>query len=476
MKKPILFSITMFVCVLSYGQINVNYGDAFDFKTTEEKEPKLILTDSYNAYLLSYINIDGILSNHEIIVRKFDQKNQLIDSYKVSFPKIDQGTLYNFVGAAAMPGNNKELIFTESYSGKAGKQDLYQHIFDKSTGAFTTTLLKSFPMESVNKKGVFQFSISENNRFIAILNVKNSSKKEAVQNTVLMLDVATAGLVWTKDVELDVKNYERSLTVTNSGKAVLVRGAKGLKLYNFLTVVFADNAANKELGEEVQLQTPGAVTIGNKDYLIGFDHDAKGLRAGDFEKFMLYDLEEGKMIGNNKMSVLNTVKEAMSVEIRNVFIQDNEFHIFVEAKVRAGTRPVKVNQFSTTTFDEPYYKYGPGVLIVMDFEGKIKNTVKLNVNNNSLAEIYPSFGVINVRGDYMIIGSGAEIYKLSPAENFKINAKSVISFRSSDISPESTTPGSWDMVPHLFAYLGDSKRFLIARYSNNKMSLITVGN
>lgn len=473
MKYLLLLSIAVLLHTISFGQVQVDYGDAFDFKTTVEKDPKFILTDSYNAYLFSYINIDGIQSNHEMIVRKFDQKNQLVDTYKQPFPKLDAGTLYNFVGTTAMPGNSKQLIYTESYSGKSGKQDIYQHIFDKSTGAFTTTLVKSFPMESVNKKGVFQFSLSENNRFISILNSKNSTRKEAVQNTVLMIDVATGALSWTKDAELDATNYERSFTVTNSGKAVLVRGAKGMKLYNFLTVVSADKVDKRELGEDVQLQNPKAVSVAEKDYLVGFNHNAKGIRTSDFEKFMLYDLDEGKMVSNNKINSLNSVKDG-SVEIRNVFSQGNEFHIFAEARARAGTRPMKTNQFSSVTFDEPYYRNGPGVLVVMDFEGNIKNSFPLNTTTNNLAELYSSFGIINLKGDYAVLGGGAQIYKWSPDKNFSIDSKSILSFRSEDMSPESTTHGSWEMIPQIFGYLSDSKKFIIGRYSNDKLSIITV--
>ncbi|MEJ7610626.1 MAG: hypothetical protein WKF88_05540 [Ferruginibacter sp.] len=476
MKRIITLGISLCLTVLCFGQQAPEYGNGFDFKYEEEQEPKLVLTDSYNAYLLTYINTNGILSKREIIIRKFDQKNQLVDTYKKTFPEIDNGTLYNYIGSAAMPGNNKVVIFTESYTGKSDKQDLYRHIFDKATGSFTTSLVKSFPMESVNKKGVFQFELSENNRFIGIVNVKNSTKKEVVQNTVMMLDVANAGLLWSKDIPLEAKDYERSFTVTNSGKAVFVRAAKGMKLYNYLTVVTEAAAENKELGEEVQLQDPKAISIGNRDYLLAFDHNAKGLRSGDFEKFMLYDLDAAKIMNNNKISIFNNLKDVKEVEIRNVFIQNNEFHIFAEARVKAGTRPVKVNQFSTMAFDEPYYRYGPAYMIIMDYEGKIKNIAALGVNQNNLAEIYPSFGVVNVKGDYRIIGSGSEIYKWSPNGNFSVNPKESVRFRTYDNTLENALWWDWQPVPHLFGYLPDSKKFIIGRYYNKQLSLITVPN
>ncbi len=469
------FALLFGVLGLAQTTAKADYGEGFDFNRTDEKEPNLILADSYNAYLLTYVNRDGMLKGHDIIVRKFDQKNQLTDTYKETFQNIDAGTLFNYVGSATMPGNNKQLIFTESYSGKSDKQNLYQHIFDKTTGKFTTTLVKSFPMESVNKKGVFDLRLSENNRYACIFNAKNSTKKEAVDANVLMIDVATATVLWTKDVPLDTKNTERSFTVTNSGKAVLVRADKGFKLRNFLTVVTADKAEDTELGENVILQDPKAISIGNQDYLIGFDYDAKGLRYGDFEKFMLYDIDAAKIINNNKMPDFYSLKDAKGVAIKNVFIQNNEFHIFAEARSKAGSRQTKVNEFSSMTFDEPYYKYGPAYLLVMDFEGKMKSTIPINVSTDAQSEMYSSFGLVNVKGDYRIIGSGSSIYKMSYNDAFKINSKENILFYPWNNNQDSgEREYSWTMVPSLFGYLNDSKKYIIGRMYNNKLSLITV--
>lgn len=476
MKKIIIFYISICFAGVSFGQQSTEYGNAFDFKFEEEQEPKLVLTDSYNAYLLTHINTDGMLSKHEIIIRKFDQKNQLTDTYKQTFPEIDNGTLYNYVGVAEMPGSNKLVIFTESYSKKSEKQDIYRHIFDKATGSFTTSLVKSFPMESINKKGVFQFKVSENKRFIGIINLKNSTKKEQVQNTVMVFDVANANLLWAKDIALEATDYERSFTVTNSGKLVLVRAAKGMKLFNYLTLVSETNTENKQLSEAVQLQDITAVSIGNQDYLLSFDHDAKGLRDGDFEKFMLYDLDAGTIINNNKIATFNKLTDIKSVDIRNVFIQNNEFHIFVEARVKAGTRSVKVNQFSTMAFDEPFYRYGPAYMIAMDFVGKINKITPLDANLNALTEKYPSFGVVNIKGNYRINSGGAEIYKWSPTGNFTTIPKESILFQTYDKTLEPSLWWDWKPVPHLFGYLPDSKKFILGRYYNRQLSFITIPN
>ncbi len=74
MKNIILFTLCLFISAISFGQLKAEYSSSFEFKPTEENEPKFVLMDSYNSFLLSYINIDGMLSRHKVILRKFDQK------------------------------------------------------------------------------------------------------------------------------------------------------------------------------------------------------------------------------------------------------------------------------------------------------------------------------------------------------------------------------------------------------------------
>ena len=96
------------------------------------------------------------------------------------------------------------------------------------------------------------------------------------------------------------------------------------------------------------------------------------------------------------------------------------------------------------------------------------------MSQNPIADSYSSFGLANVKGDYRIIGGGTEIYKLSPGSDFKINPKETVRFRSYDNTLESSLWWNWNMVPHLFTYLPDSKKFVIGRYYNDQLSLITV--
>ncbi|MFC4261369.1 hypothetical protein ACFOWM_00640 [Ferruginibacter yonginensis] len=477
MKNLTLLVAALCISIISFAQVKADYSNAFEYNPAVENDAKLVLVDSYNSYLLSYINIDGQLSNHKIILRKFDQKNQLIETFKLDFPKIDASTLYNYVGAIEQPGGKKLIVFTESYSGKSDKQELYMHVFDKEKAAFTTTMIRSFVMESINKKGVFDFKAAENKRFAAMVNVKNSTKKEAVDNTVLMFDATTLSLAWSKDVTLDSKNYEKALAVTNSGKAILIRDSKGGGSGNFLNVVTSSNVDEKQLGEALQLQNPTAVTIGNEEYIVAINYEAKGFRRGDFGKLMLYDINNGKILTNNNIDIFNTIKDISQVQFRGIYIQNNEIQIFAEAKYKAGTRPVKTNAFSTMTFDEPFYKYGPGYLLTMDFEGKLKSTIKLRTDYDALAELYQSFGVTNVRGDYYLIGGGSSIYKLTSDDNYKLkDAVKDITVQIYDPTIDSKDWGSWRAVSQLFTYLPDSKKFIFGRFYNNQLSFITVSN
>jgi hypothetical protein len=320
------------------------------------------------------------------------------------------------------------------------------------------------------KSGTTELEVSDNGRYIGIINKKDPSKKEALQDNVVMLDGTTLATLWQKEVMLDEKNYDRAFAVTNSGKAVLLRAAKGMKLSNYLIVVSKDNQEDKQFEEAVMLQNPKAISIGQADYLVDFNYSAKGLRSGDYEKIMLYDIANGKTIKNNTISEFNSLKDISSINITNVILQSNEIHLFTEAKVKAGTRPVKTNPFSSMSFDEPYYKFGPANLIIMSFEGEVKEIKKLNTDYNALADFYHSFGLLNVNGKYYInTGSNNMVYE-QPIEK---NAKTEIATGISD-DKDPYRNESPKYVAQLFAYVRDAKKFILCRvHADNKMSLVS---
>jgi len=479
MKQKILLVLAVFISSICFGQISYETGNEFTLNDQEETEPQFVLLDSYNAYLMTITQVDGMLSSHKITIRKFDQKNQLIDTYTQEFQKIDAGTLYNYLGFKEV-NNNQVVVFAESYSGKEKKKDIYKYVFDKTTAKFTSSLVASFAIESAMKSGTTELEISDNGRYIGIINKKDPSKKEPVQDNVVMMDAATLSVLWNKEVTLEEKVYDRGFTITNSGKAILLRAAKGLKLSNYITVVSQNAQEDKQFEEAVMLHDPKAISIGQADYLIDFNYDAKGSRKGDYEKFMLYDIGQGKTIKNNIITEFNTLKDINEIKITKIFLQNNEIHVFTEAKVQAGTKQVKVNAFSSMTMDEPYYKFGPSHLIIMSFEGEVKEIKSIRTGDNCQANFYHSYGLLNINGRYFInISSGMaqapEIYEQSlvPFD------KSVISLLTNIMG----VPGAEDLqkgggskyVNQLFGYVKDAKKVILCRgNAYNKMSLISV--
>src|SRR3982751_2363679 len=98
MKHKIFLLIAVCISTISFGQIKYEWGEKFAFNDQEESNPQLVLVDNYNSYLLTITQVDGMLSSHKLTIRKFDQKNQLVDTYTQEFQKIDAGTLYNYIG------------------------------------------------------------------------------------------------------------------------------------------------------------------------------------------------------------------------------------------------------------------------------------------------------------------------------------------------------------------------------------------
>ncbi len=468
MKQRIFVLLAVCISVLSFGQNKYVWGEKFSFTVADETNSRLVLIDNYNTYLLSVVNVDGIMSSHKILIRKFDQQNHLLDTYTQEFKKLDAGTLYNYLGMHEV--NNQVVVFAESYSGKEKKKDIYKYVFNKADGKFKTELVMSYAIESAMKSGTTEVEVSENGRYIGIINKKDPSKKEPVQDNVVMVDGYNLSVLWNKDVTMEEKFYDRAFTVTNSGKAVLLRAAKGLKLFNYLIVVSQDKQEDKQFEESVFLHDPKAISIGLADYLIDFNYDAKGLRKGDYEKLMLYDIGAGRTIKNNTITEFNTLKDISEIRFTKIFLQNNEIHLFTEAKVKAGIRQVKTNAFSSMTFDEPYYKFGPSNLIIMSFEGEVKEIKKMAIDNNALAEFYHSFGLLNINGKYFIHAGYTGIYE-QPLD--KTNVTIYTTNYGIEGDPYRSEGGQY--VSQLFGYVKDAKKAILCRiHSNNKMSLVSL--
>lgn len=470
MKKIVSALLCVFVSVIVSAQVRYEWGDKFNYNSPEETNPQLVFTDNYNSYLLTITNVHGMLSTHKVTVRKFDQKNQMIGTFTQDWKQLDNGTLYNFIGCKEL-NDHQVAVFAESYSGKEKKKDVYKYVFDKADGKFTTSLVVSWPIESAMKSGTTDFEISDNGRYIGIINERDGSKKEAVSDEVLILDGSNASVLWKKQVPLEEKVYDRAFTVTNSGKAVLLRAAKGLKLSNYLVVVSEDKQEEKQFEEEVMLQDPKAISIGQADYLIDFNFAAKGLRNGDYESLMMYDLGNGKILKNNKIKEFNALKDITGIKFPKVFLQNNEIHLFVEARVKAGTRQTKLNPMSSFTTEEPFYKFGPSYLIVMSFEGEVKFMKALQTDYSAMADFYHSFGLANIDGKYYL--NAGNLYRIFQQPFDRSDPKEIIPTKEAGKDPFFSN--SHQYISQVMAYVKDAKRLVLCRtFTDNKMALVSI--
>lgn len=468
MKKNLLTLAGLLIAGISFGQPRYEWGEKFNYNSPEEANPQLVLTDNYNSYLLTVTNVDGMLASHKVTIRKFDQKNQLVGTFTQEFKKMDIGTLYNYLGFKEI-NDHQVAVFAESYSNKEKKKDVYQYVFDKADTKFTTSLIVSWPIPSAMKSGTSVLKISENGRYVGLINQKDG--KDPVSDDVVMLDGSTLAVQWKKEVSQGDKLYNRAFTVTNSGKVVILKSPKGLKLSNYLLVVSQENQEEKQFEEAVMLHDPKAISIGQADYLVDFNYAAKGLRIGDYENIMLYDIGAGKIVKNNKITVFNSLKDISGIKFTNIFLQNNEIHLFAEPKVKSGTRSVKLNPMSSFTTEEPIYKFGPPYVFVMSFEGELKSAKSFHIAENPMADFYHSFGLLNINGKYYINAGGIfQLYEL-PFDN-----TTPTYFKHGPEQAKDPYKNEYPQyVAQVVGYAKDAKKITLVRtHGNNQMSLVSI--
>ncbi|WP_445454793.1 hypothetical protein [Flavobacterium sp. 25HG05S-40] len=403
MKKQLTISALMMVLttVTLFAQPKLEWGTKFDYDVKLEEEPKVVLADNYNHYLMSIVNKHGMMAQHGIIIRKFDQKNKLVNTFKQDFPNKDTYTLYNYLGSYEI-GKDKVVVFTDSYSNKTKKKEIHRIIFDKTTDTFTTTLIVGYTFESLSKSGTAYVVASENKSYFGIVYSKFSNRKIAEVDECTVIDGATFDVVWQKTVTFPLEFYSGDMTMTNSGKLVFVKRVVSKSEKHGLLVVDATSETDKDLGAEIKISKPIAISIGTQDYLIAFNFKAS-FREWAYSNIMLYDLELGKMINNDPINIFPGIKDIQEIRYNYVSVHDNQIDLFAECKYQTGTKPS--NSFpNDPRFNEPVYAFGSGTLVVLDKAGKV-------LNNNKIVEggaipfsnaLVNNFGVLYYKGDYYI--------------------------------------------------------------------------
>lgn len=462
--------LIFFFLTNSYAQEENLYGEKFEFETSNEKDPSFVLLDNYNHYLLTNINVDGVMAGHQIIIRKFDQKNNLVGNFKADFPTMDANSLYKYLGFAESQ-NGKLATFVEVHSGRTNKSEIYKIEFDKVTSKFTTTLLATNPIISLMKSGSISLEKSENGRFIAINFKKYRDKGLAEKNQIIVINSSTLEVVWQKELSFEDEFTSQNFTVTNSGKVILVRDMKGSKKgITYLVSISEKSQENKTFESPIFFNEMKSISIGPEEYLVAFNSTSKNFVEDFYNSLMLYDLKSGKILNNTKIPSFASVKGLREVVIRNVTLQNNEINILVEAKANVlmgsttgyGARPI------STSLDKMII--GPSFMFTITFEGQLKAVKDLRVNPVAETELFPSFGFVNVRGAYYITkGNPGNIYSLNDLNGRDMG---IYELRMKGIDPYGK--GSGKYLNQLVTYFPDKNSILQARIVNsNEMSLIS---
>lgn len=465
--KNILFtllSILIFSSVI--GQSKVEWGTKFDVDAKSELDLQLVMKDNYNYYLASVVNRDGMMAKNQVIIRKFDQKNQLVDTFTQNFPLVDMFTLHFYKGSYEI-GGNKFVVFAHSYSNKTKKAQLDKIVFDKTSGTFTTTTLFEYPIISASKSGDIYIMRSENSKYIGIVFQKYGTKKDPEESDCIVLDGTTLNEVWKNTISFPVDSNTNQRIITNSGKFAFIRTVKEVGSHNVLALVDSNGIENKDFGAEIKLQKPIAISIGTQDYIVAFNYPAKGIRRGDFGYLMFYDIQLGKILQNNDIDGFNSIKDINEVVYRNITIQNNEIQILADCKFQGGTKPDPT--FPNSSFTVPLYKYGHSCMITLALDGKLIKKTDLGAPD-TYADTNDSFGLINYRGDYFInLGFNGGFFKLVPP-NFSTRENKVYF----NINSENRDFQYGEYINQFCAYFQDSNKMLFSkRYSDGKMVFVT---
>ncbi|WP_298156055.1 hypothetical protein [Flavobacterium sp.] len=465
MKNKLSLLFAFLLMPVAYSQV-YQWGEKFEFDAVAEMDPTFVLKDNYNTYLFTAMDFGGLMAKHQMVLRKFDQKNKLVETFTYDFPKFDPNTLQDYLGFAEGT-NGKLAVFTKTYSKKALKCVIYKHEFDKATSKFTSTELLSTPIVSNSKSGDALLQKSESGLFTAI-NYRPQKEKDGPEKNIVMVIDDKLNVSWQKEFQFTDKFFTESFAVSPSGKVVLKRKASGWKVSHYLVYTSADMQDVRNIEAEVVLHQPHVIAIGSQEYVLVFNYPAKGLRSGDFGNLLLYDLQNGRTLSNSKMGELNP-GNAEDILMRHIAVENNEITIFTEAKVEvklpAGAPTPGPGEIG---FMEKTYDYGPSNVVVLNIDGSLKNIGKLAVDNGR-AKIFHSYGLVNIKGDYWINTADQNgFYKYADSTkkvNFGYNYTDGDQYRNQ----------SWQYIKQLVTYYPDTNKIVLVRLSNKtEMSLVSV--
>lgn len=467
MKTRITVLLLLLISITMFGQYRKELGNKFDYDAKKELDLKVVLVDNYNHYTVSVTNLDAAgMSSNKVIIRKFDQKDQLVETFTQDFPSKDISTLHNYLGSFEL-GTDKVVVFADCYSGKTKKKEISKIIFDKKTGTFTTSVLAEFTFESLSKSGTSFAMSSFNKNFIGIVYSKFSNKKIAEEHQCIVLDGKTTDVIWQKTVTFPLLSFTDKIVLNDTGKFTFVMTTKETGTKNVLAIVDSENIENKDFGsEDIKILKPITFLAGPTEYLIAFDSYAHGVNiSGFYGKILVYDLTAGKVLKNNFIKNFDQIKDLSKINFNNLFVQNDEIHLFTDCDFKSGTKPDPT--FPNSTFTVPVYSNGYPSLFVFSMDGVLKNSVDYKVI--AFPEgVKKCIGVLNIQGTYYVnayvkIGSSFDygVYKLNSEDYTLKNQLCKFSFNGSALELQPYLEGT--TVPQLFNYLPDAKRMILAK-------------
>ena len=464
--KRILFLGTLLVSSLVFSQSKINFGAPFDMDLKLETDMHFAMMDDSNFFLSSASNSESNFYQ-KFFVRKFDQSNKMVSSFSEPFKAIDDRAIGNYVGSFS--NANAIVFFNESSSGKNKKVDLYKTVFDKKSETFSSSLVASYPIESLMKSGNSYFAISDNGRYAVTVYQSYQGRKDPKLISAYVFETGATKEAYHKDLTVTDEFSARYIAVSNSGKVIVTRDPVSYKEGSKIHIISKDGEDEKMMDPNVLLYQPYIFSKGSQELLFAFNSSTRATKDSP-DSFLIYDLESGNVISNTKSVVYSSLKLPEKAFVRKVFFNNEEFQVFAEAKKQIGTKPSSLN----SAFTDPVYAYQKGSLMSFDQNGVSKNSVGIGSSyssNSSGTDIFRAFGVENVMGNFYIThGDVKTIEEINPRDISVV--ENLYIFR--DKAEFSGDEKSGSQLNDVLAYYNKTKTFyFVQSNSQNSSQIVT---
>lgn len=364
MKKSFILSLTV-ISALAFGQKKFVYGDAFEFNSKYEKDIKLVLCDDYNQYVFSDINEDGYSSypHKKILMRKLDQNGNMIDTYTKDYANKTNGVLHNYLGSIEI-SKDQFVIYTEEIETKINRKEIFQHVFNKKDGNFTSTSVAKLFTEGGMKQGTTFLRFSESGKYVAIINDRSVSKKTANTIDNIVIDLSTLSKKWDKEITLDTDYFETDAAVTNSGRILILRKSTGWKESSKLVYVSAQGEQDIPLKEKLILKTLSPVSINDQDYLASFGYfTGVRINQSNFGDMAFINLQNGNITMSEFPEFRsNTTMSGVDITLTQTVNGKTYLYGYDVNKTMPQSTP-------SNRFPDPIISYGTGRWFAINSEG-----------------------------------------------------------------------------------------------------------